>query len=452
MMSPCFKIDQNSLYKKVEKDKGDNVLKRITSYISVFIEKYMPGPFIFSIGLTFIVLALAIITTDKSFVSLVIMWGNGLWKLNNFAMQMALILILGSCLANSPVISSLLDRLVSNLRSDRQAYFLVLSVSLICCFINWGFGLVAAAVISEKVMRKNNNLNYPLILSLGYSGFLIWHGGLSGSIPLKISESSVFTQEYFSNEIIQLSSSIGSSFNLFLIIGTVLVLFFLLLFVFKFENSIIQTMDKPKKLEKKQSTFSGPLFLKICVCLLLAIYLFSTGMSGGINSVITLFLFLAIISLSSFVEMENVFKKSMSQAAGILLLFPFYSAIMNLMIESELAIKVSEFFISISTVDTFLVNTFLSAGLVNFFVPSGGGQWAIQAPIILPAAKQMNLDLVKVSMAIAWGDAWTNMIQPFWAIPLLALKGAKLEEMMKYLIVIFACTGIFYLGMMFVYK
>ena len=103
--------------------------------------------------------------------------------------------------------------------------------------------------------------------------------------------------------------------------------------------------------------------------------------------------------------------------------------------------KLSEFFISISTEKTFLLYTYLSAGLLNFFVPSGGGQWAIQSPIMLPAAKELGLNLAETSMAIAWGDAWSNMIQPFWALPILSLAKMDLNKMMGFCAVLFIIVG-----------
>ncbi|WP_054635868.1 TIGR00366 family protein [Thalassobacillus sp. C254] len=76
------------------------------------------------------------------------------------------------------------------------------------------------------------------------------------------------------------------------------------------------------------------------------------------------------------------------------------------------------------------------------FVPSGGGQWAIQAPIFLPAAVEMGVDPSKVVLAVAWGDAWTNMIQPFWAIPLLAIAGLKIKDIMGFTVITLLYTGV----------
>ena len=115
---------------------------------------------------------------------------------------------------------------------------------------------------------------------------------------------------------------------------------------------------------------------------------------------------------------------------------------MGMMTTSGLALVFSQWFISISNGFTFYLFTFFSAGLVNFFVPSGGGQWAVQAPIMLEAAKGIHADFAKTAMAIAWGDAWTNMIQPFWALPALAIAGLKAKDIMGFCLFVLIFTGV----------
>src|SRR5699024_9541985 len=112
--------------------------------------------------------------------------------------------------------------------------------------------------------------------------------------------------------------------------------------------------------------------------------------------------------------------------------FPFYTAIMGMMVDSRLSEQMSLFFVNISTEFTFPLFTFISAAIVNFFVPSGGGQWAVQGPIMIPAAIEIGADVAKTTMAVAWGDAWTNMIQPYWALPILAIAGLKVRDIMGF--------------------
>jgi short-chain fatty acids transporter len=168
------------------------------------------------------------------------------------------------------------------------------------------------------------------------------------------------------------------------------------------------------------------------------------------NIMIFVFLILSMIFNLTARSFLFSFNNSVKDSSGILLQFPFYAGIMGMMASSGLAASMSEFFVSISTENTFFLYTYISAGIVNFFVPSGGGQWAIQGPIILPVAKELGVSLSKASMAIAWGDAWTNIIQPFWALPLLSIGKIKLKDMMGYCVIIFILVGLLTSGLLLV--
>lgn len=108
----------------------------------------------------------------------------------------------------------------------------------------------------------------------------------------------------------------------------------------------------------------------------------------------------------------------------------------------SLAVLMSNVFVNISNKVTFPMFSFLSAGLVNFFVPSGGGQWAVQAPIMMPAGQALGVNGAQTAMSIAWGDAWTNMIQPFWALPALGIAGLGAKDIMGYCIIDLLYSGI----------
>jgi short-chain fatty acids transporter len=125
---------------------------------------------------------------------------------------------------------------------------------------------------------------------------------------------------------------------------------------------------------------------------------------------------------------------------------------MGMIVGSGLAVSMSEWFVDISNAETFTLLTFLSAGIVNIFVPSGGGQWAIQAPIVIPAAQSLGVPLNHAAMAVSFGDAWTNMIQPLWALPLLGIAGLKIKDIMGYCTVTLIWSGlVFALGMVFLF-
>ena len=174
----------------------------------------------------------------------------------------------------------------------------------------------------------------------------------------------------------------------------------------------------------------------------IALELFSQTFSLDINRVNFIFLFLALLLHRNFRNFLNATLDGASKVGPLLIQYPFYAGIMYMMTESGLANQISEGFVSISSETTFALYAFFSAGLVNFFVPSGGGQWAVQAPIIIQAANSMGLELSKPIMAVAWGDAWTNLAQPFWALPILAIAGLKARDIMGYCLVSLVVSGV----------
>ncbi|MFS8579966.1 MAG: TIGR00366 family protein, partial [Novibacillus thermophilus] len=156
------------------------------------------------------------------------------------------------------------------------------------------------------------------------------------------------------------------------------------------------------------------------------------GVDLNINIVNFTFLFLGILLHKTPRRFLNSVADGVKNAGGIIIQFPFYAGIMGMMVASGLSEQLSLWFVSISNDVTFPFFTFLSAGIVNFFIPSGGGQWAVQGPIMVQAGAELGVDTAKTAMAVAWGDAWTNMIQPFWALPLLAIAGLKVRDIMGF--------------------
>ena len=173
------------------------------------------------------------------------------------------------------------------------------------------------------------------------------------------------------------------------------------------------------------------------------VYHFATkGFILDLNIVNTIFVILGIILHGTPQRFLAAVQDAIKTTGGIVFQFPFYAAIMGMMTDSGLASVISGWFVAISNETTFYLFTFYAAGLVNFFVPSGGGQWSVQAPIMLEAATSINADYAKTAMAIAWGDAWTNMIQPFWALPALAIAGLKARDIMGFCVLVLIFTGI----------
>ena len=154
---------------------------------------------------------------------------------------------------------------------------------------------------------------------------------------------------------------------------------------------------------------------------------------------------LALVLHGSFSSFLNALEEAIKGVGGILIQFPLYFGIMGIMRDSGMVVQISDFFVSIATARTLPLFTFFSAGLVNIFVPSGGGQWAIQGPIVVESALKLGVPLPKAIMALAYGDQITNMLQPFWALPLLGITKLKAREILPYTLMLMVIGSAVYL-------
>lgn len=450
------------------------MLKQLTNLSVRLVQRYLPDPFIFCAFLTIIVFLLGILIADQSPLGMVIHWGNGFWSLLSFSMQMALVLVLGHALASAPPFKRLLSKMAEVPKTPNQAIIVVSVVALAACWINWGFGLVIGAIFAKEIAKKVKGVDYRLLIASAYSGFLIWHQGMSGSIPLTIATGDN-TVKLLTQGVID--GPIPTSETIFhpVILLTSLALFISIPLINMLmhpdpENTVSFV---PEEVVEKEEVLTdptpadraerGPLFSVLIALLGIAYIVYYFGAKGfllNLDIVNFIFLMSGIILHKTPRSYLNAIKEAATGASGILLQFPFYAGIAAMMVGKgatglSVAGIFSTSFVEISTQATFPIFAFLSAGLVNFFVPSGGGQWAVQAPIILPAAQNLGVEPAVASMAIAFGDAWTNMIQPFWALPALGIAGLGAKDIMGYCIIdlivsgIVMTAGIFAYGMFF---
>lgn len=436
------------------------MFKFLTEASVRLVNLYLPSPFVFCILLTLGVFTAAMVLAGQTPMQAAGFWSKGLWSLLAFSMQMALILATGHVLAKAPVIRRMLDALASRVRSPRAAIFTVTLVSLAGCWLNWGFGLIVGAVFAKTLARKVQGVDYPLLVASAYSGFLVWHGGFSGSIPLALATQSADLLRLSGQtitEAIPVTQTLFAPFNLVIVLGLVIGL--PLLNVAMLPRTPV--VADPDKLHEgnaalpERNTFAQKLDDHPLLALLLgamgALYLyghFSTaGFSFTLNVVIAIFLFAGLVAHGTPERYGRAMEESARGISGVVLLFPFYGGIMGLMMGAveggtSLSAMLTRLFIEWSSQETFPMLAFVSAGLVNVFVPSGGGQWAVQGPIMLPAGVELGVSPVVTAMAIAWGDAWTNMIQPFWALPLLGIVGLDARAIMGYCLMALGYSGL----------
>ena len=428
-------------------------MKHLTRFSNTIMEKYLPDPYIFVAILTALVMLLGITFTDSSPVDMVVYWGNGIWGLLSFTMQMVVVLAAGHILANSPVFKKGLSSIASKIKTPGMAIIFVTFISLIACWINWGFGLVIGALFAKEIARHVKKVDYRLLIASAYSGFVVWHGGLAGSVPLSIATEGHPFADLMG--VIPTVDTLFSTYNLFIVLVILVTLPFFNRWMMPKDKDIVEVdpallVEEKEELPAPENNFASrsersyliTIFVGLIGLVFLVHHFATKGFVLDLNIVNTIFIVLGIIFHGTPQRFLAAAQQAIKTTTGIVFQFPFYAGIMGMMTASGLAAVFSEWFVNISNEHTFYLFTFYAAGLVNIFVPSGGGQWAVQAPIMLDAATSLGADYAKTAMAIAWGDAWTNMIQPFWALPALAIAGLKAKDIMGFCLMVLIFTGI----------
>lgn len=431
-------------------------------------ERYLPDAFIFLFFLTLLVFVLGI-TAGSSPREVVDFWGQGFFSILEFTMQSTLMLVLGFALANTPPVHKGLRWFASVPRNEVQVIVLTVLVMMVCSWISWGFGLIAGGIVAREMgIVHRGKVHYPLVVASAYAGFLVWHAGYGGAIPQLIATPGHFLEEQMG--VIPVSQTIFAPTTLIILAALVVTVPIVMVLM---RPSKDERIDLPASVVSEEAELTheqgvppagtgGPgtahvdakpvgavrlehtRVVPLVLGFLGLLYLVSYYAGGGvlnINMVIYSFLVVGLLLIPNIREYLKQITGGAKAAAAIIVQFPFYGALMGIMVGTGAVTTMANWFADISSAQTLPFWAFISGGIINMFVPSGGGQWAVQGPIMMEAAQQLDADYGRVAMGVAWGDAWTNMIQPFWALPLLAIAGLGIREIMGYTAVLLFISG-----------
>lgn len=458
------------------------MIARLGLVISRVFQRTAPDPFILAILLTLLTAALALLlgfrNPEESWLSsrpaaaiqLLDAWrsDNGLWKLLAFGMQMCLILVTGHAIASAPQVRPALDRLARLPRSSASAAALVALVACAAGLVNWGLGLIVGAFLAratgESLARRGIPHHYPLLVAAAYSTMMLWHGGLSGSAPLTVTSRAEAIKvlpagvvDMAVGEGIPLTQTIFSPLNLFITLGLLVLVPVVAaaLAPRRADEMAPFGLDADTGVERGRSDaaltetaggverrslaerleHSRVLAWTLAIALALGLVRFgqTTGLASvGLNEINGAMLAIGLVLHGSPIRYMRAIEEAASACAGIIIQFPLYAGIMVMMSRSGLVQLIAEGMTTVGSARTVPIFSFVSAGVINLFVPSGGGQWAIQGPIALDAGVAAGVPAGKMVMSVAYGDQLTNMLQPFWALPLLAVTGAKARDIVGY--------------------
>ncbi|MDQ2834520.1 MAG: TIGR00366 family protein [Acidobacteriota bacterium] len=438
-----------------------SLLGRATAFFVYLFEHVMPDPFVFAVLLTFLGAILAFMFAPKATMpDIAAAWYGGVFAIFAFAFQMVIMLVAGYALAVAPPIQRLLARIASLVSTPLAAISLTIIVSMIASWINWGLGLVTAALLARE-MAKRVRVDFGWLVAAAYTGFVVSTEGLSGSIALSQAThgSALNIVEKVTGHGIPLSQTVFTRFNLI----PCLVLLIVLPIIFRAlgpaardtvvaDPERLREEDRQMVGKERKSTFSSwldnawilnILFVALGVFALIAEWR-RTGFTLDLNSVILILLIgglLLHLRPSAYIA---AVKHAARISGSLILQYPLYGGLMGIITTTGLAGVLSKVFIRASTAHTLPFYTYLTSMIITLFVPSGGGHWAVQGPFAIPAAQALHASLPGTTMAVAMGESVANMLQPFFALPILAIAGIPMKRMMGFMVVTFAVSAIIF--------
>jgi len=427
-------------------------LGRAATGLSALSERFVPSAFSIALLLTMVIFGGAMAATGATLSSIVVEWGNGFWTLVPFAMQMALVVLTGFLVSTAPVVDRGFAKLAGLAGTPRSTVVLMAVVSMSLAWIHWGLSLVGCAMFVRHLARAQPRVDYRLLVCTAYFGMgSTWHAGLSGSAPLLVATPGHFMEAQIG--ILPMTSTILNPFNLGLTILVIMVLAALAWAMHPPPGTTLsispEALGRLARFESPSRTGAWSLASAIdhnpwitrvigaCGIAWLGWHFTTQGFVLTLDVLNFAFLTLAILLHPTPASISAAADEGARLIGGIVLQFPFYAGMFGVIQGTGLAKVLGEWIASFATPRTLPLLVYWYSGLMNYFVPSGGSKWAIEAPFLVDAATRVGVGIDQLVMAYSWGDMSTNIIQPFWALPLLAAAGLSFKDIMGYAAVVF---------------
>lgn len=450
----------------------NNLLIRMGETFTRFTQKYMPDPTIFAIVLTFIAFGLALTLTNNGPFQVLENWYMGFWELLSFAMQMSLILITGGVVASSRQVQKVIRAIARIPNTGREAAALITLISILTSYIHFGLSIIVSSLIAKytagELYKEKKPVSYGLLGAGAYVGMMTWCVGFSNSVGLVIATPGHFLESEMG--IIPMNEYLFNPMNITLAVLFVVVLpgvsyllhpkgnkkivipDYAIPYILE-EEVIVEKSSKKEKHESVGEALNHSNIIPLIIGGLGGIYIIYALITIGftafdLNLLNAIFFFGGILLHGNIANYVSAFGKSVTNASGVIFQFPFYAGIMGIINYSGMIEILANSIVSISTPFTFYAITFISAAIVNMFVPSGGGQWAVQGPIAVASSRIMGASILKASHAVQYGNSVTNMIQPFWALSLLGITGLKAKDVMGYSAAIMLIASFLFFGVL----
>lgn len=419
--------------------------------------KYMPSAYVFALLLTIVTGVLALAFTESEPIDILAGWYNGFWDLLAFGMQIVLIIITAYCIAQSSPVKKGIDYISKFIKTPTQVYLIIIAFGALLSLISFGM-VVVTAILGRELALRIKGIHYPFLVACVYFSFNGWVCGLSSSIALLLNtENNFLIQKGILNDTISTSYSLGSTLNtvmilLFVVISPILIW---LLIPKSHEGKELKDLqaaldDEENSVKEEAHSYKLPYkalsdslnnagWLQITVAILGLIYIiyhFTTkGFDLNFNIMIFIFFVAGMLLHMTPMRYSIAMKRASSNISGVLFQYPFYAGIMGIMLASGLGEKISHVLVSIATPESYAFIAYVTGGVINFAIPSAGGEFAVIGPSIINMVKglgsptEVTAMTARASMAVAYGESLSNLLQPFFLLIVFPVmgKGIKIQ-------------------------
>ena len=427
-------------------------LWRLSKKFQFAADKLIPDSFVFCLILTFVVFIAALIGTGSSPLDLCTWWFNGLWTQNSFAFQMGIMVVTCATCAKAPQVKRLMGSLAKTVKTPTAAMVLLMAFGYVSSFLNWAFCTVVTPILAMQLAKNIKGLHFPMMVAAGYSCMILGQCfGPTASLYALLATEGHFMQEQLG--VLTQDQTVYSSMNV--VLWPILAVAMMIIAIWTRPpahetaefNSIIDDEEVNYDVEEKITIADKMNGSVICMYLIglagvivIVREFITKGFMGALSMNLIIFLFIVLNCFlyktpRAFVE---AYKDNMKLACEVIVQFPFYGGIMGLMESSGLAQIIVAGIVSIASAQSLPVWSFLSASLVNLFIPSQGGQWIVQGPLLIDACQQLNANPIHVINAFVYGDEATNLLQPLYVIPALSVVGMKLKDVWGFMAFLWA--------------
>jgi short-chain fatty acids transporter len=442
------------------------ILARLGLALTRWTERWVPDSWVIAVVLTLVVALLAMTAGGASAAATLNAWGNGLWALLALTMQFTLMMVVAYACAISPPIKRLFVWLAS--RPDparpRQAIALMALFSTVTAWLNWAFSLVVSAAFLPFVVRANPRVDFRLLVACAYLGLgTVWHTGLSGSAPLIIATPDNFLiKAGVLGETIATSRTLFASFNLaYALVAGLLGIVIVMALVPPTEDTVSVSAEQIDRLAAANTTKTRPATMipadrlewwpgwslivggAMLLYFGLQIRTLGLGRAWTIDNYNLLFLALGLLLHWYPKSFLHACEEGIKNTWGIVVQYPLYAGIFGLMSYTDLGKVLTHFFVSASSPRLFPLVVYIYSAVLNYFIPSGGSKWIVEASYLIPAGQALGVSVPTVTLSYAYGDMTTNLIQPFWAIPILTVADLRFGDIMGYCFILSGLLFVF---------